>query len=320
MSSQQTLGQMNMSFFGIPSFGKAPIASDPGQVKADVAVFGVPFDQATGYRSGTRFGPKAIRDMSVRLSFFNPGAHRRGYWDLRSGRRRLEDVSLVDCGDVEVTPLGYEGTFERITNMTASLLAAKALPVVLGGDHAITFPVVRAFEGTGSLTIVHLDAHLDYRDAVLGVRYGHGSVIRRVRELSFVEQIISIGIRGLRTREEDYRASEADGNRIIPAWQVHQEGVAAAVDALPLGKRYYVTLDIDVLDPGLAPGTGTPEVGGLTYEQVRSIVEAVGHKGTLVGFDLVEVNPHFDPAGVTALLAAQLTVEMLAVAEPALRK
>jgi agmatinase len=300
---------LGLSCFGPASFLKAPIVGPFGDWTAEVAYLGIPFDQGTGFRSGTRWGPRAIRDMSVRFSSLS-AVGKPGYWDLRTGRDRAT-CSIVDCGDIDIVPLLWEQNFALITQAVSAILNKGALPLIGGGDHAVSFPCVRAFEGRGPITVVHVDAHLDYRDEVMGVRYGHGNVLRRVRELPFVERVVSIGIRSLRTRREDVEAHRAHGNVLIPAWEVRQRGVEALTDALPRDTNVYVTFDIDAMDPGIAPGTGTPEIGGLQYEEARRIVELVCTRNRVVGFDLVEMNPGLDPSQITALLSVQILVETI---------
>jgi agmatinase len=228
----QSLG---MSSFGIASFLKAPIVTLDGDWSADVAFVGVPFDQATGFRTGTRFGPRAIRDISVRLSSLSAG-NRPGYYDLRSGEMRAQ-CSFVDTGDVDILPLLWERDFEETTAAVSAILERKALPLVAGGDHSLSYPLIRAFTNHGPLTVVQFDAHLDYRDDAMGVRYGHGNVLRRVRELPFVEKIVSLGIRSLRTRKEDRDAHAKDGNVIVPSWDIHANGPDAFSDLLPKGRN-----------------------------------------------------------------------------------
>lgn len=305
----QDYKSLGLSCFGPASFLKAPIAPPDGDWSAEIAFLGVPFDQATGFRPGTRWGPKAIRDMSVRFSAVS-APDGGGYWDMRSERNRAE-CSIVDCGDVDIVPLLWEEDFDMISAAVRAILERNAFPLIAGGDHAVTFPCLRGFEERGPLTVVHVDAHLDYRDEAMGVRYGHGNVLRRVRELPFVDQVVSLGIRSLRTRREDIEAHREHGNVLVPAWDLHAKGVDAFADLLPRDRQVYVTFDIDALDPAIAPGTGTPEVGGLSYEQARRIVELVFERNEVVGFDLVEVNPGYDPTQITALLSAQLLAEAI---------
>lgn len=306
----QDYKSLGLSCFGPASFLKAPIVALDGAWSADVGFLGLPFDQATGFRPGARWGPKAIRDMSVRFSAISASGGA-GYWDMRSQRTRAT-CTIADCGDLDIVPLLWETDFDMISSGVAAILERGAWPLIAGGDHAVTFPCVRSFEGRGPITLVHIDAHLDYRDEAMGVRYGHGNVIRRVCELEFVDQVVSLGIRSLRTRREDIEAHRDHGNVLVPAWDIHAKGVDAAVaEALPRERQVYVTFDIDALDPAIAPGTGTPEVGGLSYEQARRILKLVFERNEVVGFDLVEVNPSYDPTQITGLLSAQLLVEAI---------
>jgi agmatinase len=298
---------LGLSSFGVASFLKAPLADVEGDWSADVAFLGIPFDQATGFRPGTRFGPHAIRDISVRLSSLS-AENRPGYYDLRSRITRAT-CSFVDCGDVDILPLLWERNFDLITQSVARILSKRAVPLIVGGDHSVSFPIIRAYSGHAPITVVQFDAHLDYRDDAAGVRYGHGNVLRRVRELPFVEQVVALGIRSLRTRREDLEAHAQHGNVLVPAWDIHAKGPDGIADLLPRDRNVYVTFDIDALDPGIAPGTGTPEVGGLTYEQARRLLELVVTRNRLVGFDTVEVNPSLDVSQITALLALQIMVE-----------
>lgn len=295
------------SFFGITTFSKTPHAVADRDGFADAAILGVPFDLGAGFRPGTRWGPKAIRDISVR---YRLGGDQSGYWDIRTESQKAV-CRLVDCGDVEVMPLEWERCFDNITTDVRAILEHGALPIVLGGDHSITFPVIRAYEGRGPVTILHFDAHTDYRDEALGVRYGHGNVMRRVSELDWVERIVSCGIRSLRTLQEDVEANRRDNNLIIPAWEIRKEGVGAIADRLPKDANVYISFDIDAMDPGIAPGTGTPEVGGLQYEEAREILEIACGRNRIVGMDMVEVSPGYDVGQITSLLAAQLIIETL---------
>ena len=300
--------ELGLSFFGPATFVKAPIVNLHDPWTADIALLGIPFDAGAGFRSGTRWGPRAIRDMSVRYSAVSaPG--RNGLWDLRSGKDRAV-CSFVDCGDVDIVPLLWEQNFELITSSVTEILSRKVFPFILGGDHSVTFPILRAFQAFEPITVIQFDAHIDYRDEAMGVRYGHGNVIRRVRELPFVEKIVSIGIRSARTRRQDYEDSMAAGNIVIPSWDVHAKSFVDLARLLPTGKNVYITFDIDGMDPGIAPGTGTPEPGGLNYEQARAFLEFIAANNKLVGFDLVEVNPSLDPSQITALLAAQILMDM----------
>jgi agmatinase len=305
---------VGLSMFGIPSFAKAKQVSLTEDWDADVAVLGIPFDQGAGFRSGTRHGPKHVRDWSIRYSHLT-APETPGYWDMRTQANR-GFCSIVDCGDVDILPLVWEDNFERITESVKGILAHKAMPIVLGGDHSVTFPIVRSFEGRGPITVVQFDAHADYRDEVLGVRYGHGNVLRRVRELPHIEKILTIGLNGYKQREIDLRDHKADGNDIIHAFEIHDHGPQHYLPRLPSGQDVYITFDIDVFDASVAPGTGTPEPGGLTFVQVRQFLETLCRKNRVVGMDLVEVNPLYDPSFITALTATHVIVDTLGLLFP----
>lgn len=302
-----------MSIFGVPSFVKAPVVTPEGEWQADVAILGVPFDQGTSYRSGARFGPKAIRDWSIRFSVLSTDDPH--YYDSRSGEDR-GCARIVDCGDVAIVPLLWEENFARITDAVRAILVKGAIPVVLGGDHSITLPVLRAYAGGEPITILHLDAHADYRHDSGGVMFGHGNVIRRAVELDHVTRVVSIGVRSLRQQRGDLADHAAAGNTLIHGWDLHANGVDRYLAALPAGERVYITFDIDAMDPSIAPGTGTPEVGGLLYEQAQAILKHVVAHNHIVGYDCVEVNPLFDPAGITGLLANHLTIEVIGALFP----
>jgi agmatinase len=296
---------------GWPTFFGAPPADDPADVRADVAFLGVPFDQATNDRPGSRFGPLAVREASMR---FQP-ANGDGWLDAERGERLLRGVSMTDIGDVDIRTVELEDNFGRITESAAYLRSRCRLPVFVGGDHAITFPLVRAFEN-GSLTVVQFDAHQDYTDEKFGQRFSHDNQMRRVSELPFVKQIIHIGLRGALERTEPWEAAVRDGVQIITSQRIVSEGVEwALADVWPEGDTY-VSIDIDVLDPAIATGTGFPEPGGIGYYQLKEALLLVAERASIVGFDICEVNPNYDSAGVTARIAARLMLDLLGAIIP----
>jgi len=303
-------GQVNLPFTGIASFCKFPIHADLETLSADVAIFGVPWDEGVGYRPGARFGPRSLREYSTRFAFHERGVKKRGYWDIQNKKRYLEEIRLVDCGDQDVLYLNVEKTFSAVTDSVGRILSAKALPVILGGDHSITFPIVRAFQKIKPLHIVHLDAHLDYNDSIEGVKLANGNPIKRVSELSFVGEIIQIGMRGIRAREDAYKDSSSRGNKIITASDFRRKGVDEVLQKIPKG-NLYITIDIDVLDPSIAPGTSSPEFGGMTYHEMTNLLTGIASHGKVMGFDLVEVNPFLDTIGLTQSAAVMIILEFL---------
>ncbi|WP_029349709.1 agmatinase [Bosea sp. 117] len=295
---------------GIASFLRSPICEDFSKVEADVAVLGIPYDCGVGYRPGTRFGPREIRNQSTRYAPWGTG-NAAGYWDVNQKKRFLADVSMVDCGDVDITYFDIDANMAKITASVRALVERGALPVVLGGDHSVTFPNVRAFEALGPIDIVHIDAHMDWREDIAGVRFTNASPLRRSKELPFVRHMVQLGIRDVRTRESDYNDATAQGVRIFTREDIREQGVKAVLESLPALGNTFVTIDIDGLDPSIAPGTGSPTVDGLLYHEVRALLQGVAARGHVVGFDLVEVNPFIDVEGQTSLLATTLIIEFL---------
>ena len=196
-----------------------------------------------------------------------------GYFDIDAGGELLRGVTMADCGNVTILPSEVLDNFNRLTQVVEKVVAKGAFPVVVGGDHAITFPSVRGFSKHQPLNIVHFDAHLDYSHDYQGVLYSHGSPIRRCRELPFVGRISSIGIRT--ARRKPYEESQIDGSLIVTTNRFRELGPQGVVELIPKAENLYVTFDIDVIDPGQAPGTGTPKVGGLHYEELRDCVVAL---------------------------------------------
>jgi agmatinase len=301
----------NLAFTGIATFCRAATIPSLDDIETDVAVIGIPFDEGVGFRPGTRFGPRSIREYSMRFPFFDPRSKSRGYWDLQKKQQLLTRLQMVDGGDVDIVMQDLPYVHRQIDESIKKILGKGAFPVVLGGDHSITYPVVRAFEGKGPLSVVHLDAHLDRYPSVMDAKYGHGCPMRRIGELDFIEKIMSIGLRGIRGQRTDFQEAEGRGEILIPSYLVQEAGVGEIAERIPGMGKCYVTIDIDVFDPSLAPGTGTPEAGGLNYFQVKNILSGIAEKSSVLGFDVVEVNPYFDDSGRTSLLAAQLIVEFL---------
>jgi agmatinase len=297
---------------GWPTFFGAQGADDPTKVRSDVAFLGVPFDHATNDRPGSRFGPLALREASMRFDTVDGDE---GWLDAERGERILRGVSMTDMGDVDVRTLGLEANFGRITEAAAFVRSRCGLPVFAGGDHAITLPLVRAFEDR-TLTVVQFDAHQDYTDDKFGQRFSHDNQMRRVSELPFVQQIIQIGLRGVLEHIEPWEAAVRDGVHTVTSERIVREGVESAlVDVRPTGDTY-VTIDIDVLDPAVAAGTGFPEPGGIGYYHLRDALLLVAQRAPVIAFDICEVNPAYDSAGVTARIGARLMLDLLGAIIP----
>lgn len=304
-------GRVNLPFTGIASFCKFPIETNLSRLSADVAIFGVPWDEGSGYRPGARFGPRSIREYSTRFSFHERGIKAGGYWSIEEKKRYLDKIRIVDCGDQDVLYLDVERTFAAITDSVEKLHDAKVFPVMLGGDHSITFPLVRSFKRFAPLHIIHLDAHLDYNDSIEGILLANGNPIKRVSELNFVDKIVQIGMRGIQAREDAFEDSVSRGNRVITISEFRKMGVEGVLQHIPDKGNLFVTIDIDVLDPSIAPGTTSPCFDGMTYRDLKSLLSGIASRGSVVGFDLVEVNPFLDPVGLTQSAAVTIILEFL---------
>lgn len=294
-------------FAGIATFGRRSHTRELAGV--DVAVVGVPYDSATSYRSGTRFGPRAIREQSLLLWGYNNALQINPF----------EKLNVIDYGDVDVIPVDIAGTHAAIEREVGTLLTAGCQVLTLGGDHSIALPLLRAHHKKyGPLAVVHFDAHPDTWDEEFpGRKYSHGTPFRRAIDEDLIDPqaYFQIGIRGPTPAAQDYDDSRRLGARLLTFDDVQEMGPQAVLDELHhrlAGRPYYLTFDIDAVDPAFAPGTGTPEVGGFTSAQILKLVR--GLRGLqLVGCDLVEVSPPFDPTGITAILAANLAFEFLSL-------
>ncbi len=308
MTNTYDSGRLNLPFVGISTFGKRPYIGDWSAIDADVAVMGAPFDFGTQFRAGARFGPRAVREASTLFSFGHAGAY-----DHEDDCTYLgSDVRIVDIGDADIVHTDTETSHANIEAGVRAMLTAGALPVIIGGDHSVNIPCIRAFEGRGDIHIVQIDAHLDFVDVRHGVRHGHGSPMRRAAEQPYVTGITALGIRNVSsTTQEGYEAARAMGDDILSVRHVRKLGTGAVLARIPAGARVYVTIDIDGFCPSIAPGTGTPSHGGFLYYEVLEILQGLAGAHEIVGVDLVEVAPDYDRDGTTAILAAQVLLNFL---------
>ncbi len=301
-------GRLDLPFVGISTFGKRPYVSDWDKIDADVCVMGAPFDFGTQWRSGARFGPRGVREASTLFSFGHAGAY-----DHEDDATYLpSDVQIVDIGDADIVHTNTEKSHANIEAGVRAILAAGAMPVVIGGDHSINIPCINAFDDQGDIHILQIDAHLDFVDERHGVRFGHGNPMRRAAEKDYVTGLTQVGIRNVSsTAREGYEDARAMGSEIISVRQARELGPKGVIDNIPVGARVYVTIDIDAFCPSIAPGTGTPSHGGFLYYDVLEMLQALAKRNEVVGIDLVEVAPDYDTTGSTSILAAQVLLNLL---------
>ncbi len=290
-------------FSGVPTFMRLPHIARARDL--DVALIGVPFDGGATYRPGPRFGPRNVRVQSAMIRPWNPVLEVNPFEKLRVG----------DFGDLSINPLSLEDTFQRITAQLAKVLAAGARTLCVGGDHSILLPILRAIHGKfGPVGLVQFDAHNDTWGGYFGSPHSHGTPVRRAVEEGLLLDgcVLQVGLRGQVYSKGDFEFGREHGFRVITSEEFHRDGVKPVKKALAKfrGRPVYVTLDIDVVDPAFAPGTGTPQVGGLSSAQILELVRTLaGQK--IVGADVVEVSPPYDSAEITSLLAANLMYELL---------
>ena len=222
------------------------------------------------------------------------------------------DVGLVDCGDVPADPRDIRGNAERATAAVHAILSRGAVPIVLGGDDSITALAIRAFEGHAALHVLQIDAHLDFRDEVNGIRDGYSSPMRRASEMAWVRRIVHVGARGVGSaRPQDVKDTLAAGNVIVTARDVRARGVERVLDEFPPGERYYVAFDCDGMDPAVMPGVVAPMPGGLQFYDAVDLLQGLARRGRVVGMSVAEFSPSLDVHGITALAITRLIINLL---------
>jgi agmatinase len=300
--------RINRPYVGIASFLRSPIVEDIATLDAMVAVLGIPFDEGSPFLPGSRMAPRSLREHSLRF------AGRPGFYDVDTGRDYLrEEVThglIADVGDADIFPSNPERTFEGVTELVRALIGRGAMPVVLGGDHSITFSVVRAFDEP--IHVLQFDAHTDYAPITSDLRFTNGHAFRHIAAMPHVTGLTQIGIRSLRTSPEQVADIRADGNRIITMNDFRKLAPDDIAAMLPEGTRCYVSIDVDALDMSLVPGCVSGEPDGMSYAQLRATLKAIASRLDVVGFDVVEVNPSLDVGtGATSYLGAHTVIEFL---------
>jgi agmatinase len=299
---------------GHPTFLFSELATDLEALQADIAFLGIPYGSAysvADISNDQSNGPTALRQASDRIV----RSLERYDFDVGGPLYDGRDIRAVDCGDVRADVHDLKSHVGRAEQAVRKILAAGALPIVLGGDHAIPIPVLRAFEGRGPITLVHIDQHLDWRDEVGGVRDGLSSPIRRASEMEHIGEIFQIGIRATGSaRAQEVEAARAYGAHIVTAYELHDVGMEAILARIPDGGRYYITVDLDGMDPAIAPAVAAPMPGGVTYAQARKLIHGLVNKGRVVGMDVVEITPKDDVNQITCITAGRLIVNLIGMA------
>jgi guanidinobutyrase len=307
MAFNQPLGGNQMPRFAGPATMMRLPAKDSA-AGLDACFVGVPMDIGTSNRSGTRFGPRQIRAESALLRPYN----------MATRAAPFDSLQVADIGDVPTNPYSLEKSVAIIEAAFAVILGEGCRPLTLGGDHTLTLPILRAMaKRHGAVGLIHVDAHADINEAMFGERIAHGTPFRRAVEEGLLDtgRVVQIGLRGTGYADDDFDWPRAQGFRVVPAedcWHRTLAPLMAEVREQVGGGPVYLSFDIDSLDPAFAPGTGTPEIGGLSTMQALEIVRGCAGLD-LIGADLVEVSPPYDPSGNTALVAANLLFEMLCV-------
>jgi len=308
VNTGKIIGQVDATrmprYGGIATFAHLPQINEVTDV--DVAIVGVPFDTGVSYRPGARFGPNHVRESSRLLRPFNPAANVSPF----------ATQQVVDAGDIAANPFDIEEAISSIHKSYDQLLERAKRVVTIGGDHTITLPILRSLKAKhGPISVVHFDAHLDTWDSYFGADYTHGTTFRRASEEGLLdpEGCMHIGIRGPLYAAKDLTDDKALGFQIFSSVEFQDVGVAAAIEKMKarVGKRpMYISIDIDVLDPAHAPGTGTPEAGGLTSRELLSLLRATAGMN-VVGADIVEVAPAYDHAQITGIAASHAMYELI---------
>jgi len=301
------------TFFGVPG------VRDLALLDAQVAFLGVPYDGGTpqpGILTGQRAGPAATRAATDTTLYYPPlagagddgGAE--GWYDVEADRDYLVGVTMADVGDVAIQGSDTEANYVRITGAARTIVERGALLVAVGGDHSISYPLGLGMESLGEFDVVHVDAHADFFDDLDGARLTGASQLRRLAELPFVGTVSAVGVRNVDRPEVD--GLWEFGGRWATSLDVIERGGDVVVrELVPDQTALYVSIDIDVLDPSVAPGVSLPEPGGLSYRQLRRVLVEVARRGRVIGFDVVELNPARDPSGVTSRAAAWLIAHFL---------
>ncbi|MCV9938434.1 agmatinase [Boseaceae bacterium BT-24-1] len=281
---------------------------------ADIAYLGIPYGHSYSFgeiANDQSRGPLALRRATDRIL----RSIERYDFDIGGPLYDNRPIRAVDCGDVYADPTDPLGHLARAEATVRKIVAAGAMPIVLGGDHSIPIPVLRALDDQGPITLIQIDQHLDWREEINGVREGLSSPIRRASEMSHIGEIFQIGLHASGSgRPEEFDAARAYGAHLFPSYDIHEKGIDHVLERIPDGGRYYVTIDLDAFEPGIAPGVAAPCAGGMTFMQARTLLHGLVRKGRVLGMDVVEITPSTDVNQITTITAGRLIVNLVGAA------
>lgn len=308
--NQPLSGNEMPRFGGISTMMRLPYAkSDEDLKKLDAAYVGIPLDIGTSWRSGTRFGPRTIRNESVMIRPYN----------MATKAAPFESLNVADIGDIPINTYDLKKSLSIIEDYYNKLLSHNIIPLAIGGDHTITLAILRAMSKKykDKIAIIHIDAHADTNEEMFGEKIAHGTTFRRAVEENLIDSknTFQIGLRAQGYSHEDFEWGRKIGFTIFQAedlWYKSLKPIISEIKSKIKDKFTYISFDIDSIDPSYAPGTGTPEIGGITSTQALEVIREC-HGLNIIGCDLVEVSPPYDHGGITSLLAANLLYEMLCV-------
>lgn len=299
---------------GHATFLYSELATDLDHLQADIAFLGIPYGDAYSFAeivNDQTNMPAAMRRATDRIV----RSIERYDFDLGGPLYDGRPIRTVDCGDIIGDFRDLTAHYVKAEAAIRKIRAAGAMPIVLGGDHGVPIPVLRGLDGEGPITLIQIDQHLDWRQEVNGVTTGYSSPIRRASEMAHVGEIFQIGLHGTGSaRIEEVEAARAYGAHLVTSYEVHERGMQAVLDRIPAGGRYYLTIDLDGIDPAIAPGVAGPCPGGLTFPQVRTLIHGLVGKGRVVGMDVVEITPRSDVNQITCITAGRFVVNMIGAA------
>lgn len=290
------------------------VCTDLDNLKADIAFLGIPNGASytvAEISNDQSLAPTAVRQATDRaLRYLD-----RYDFDIGGTLYDGRDIRTVDCGDVVGDPKDLEVQRKNAEEAVRKILSAGALPLIIGGDHSIPIPVLQAYDKEEPITLIQVDAHLDWRDHINGVKNGLSSPIRRASEMDHVGEIFQLGLRAQGTaRPEEYEAAIQYGANLITAYEVHEKGMKSILERIPDGGRYYITIDADGVDPSVMPAVAGPAFGGLTYCEMRELIHGLVNKGRVVGMDIVEITPSKDLNQMTSIAAGRFFINLIGAA------